>query len=425
MVLCSGRHPFNRHEEGPQLGPWCGTCWVTVALPPQGPLWGARCSPSCCWDPPEGCAGLALPYPCHHAWPSAPAHSMESLSSAASSTADSSPSAGSPPAPRCPGEEEALSTALALCRVSASSSTAIDRRSFIATGLAAELLEELLSQRLPAPQPEQDDGSPEERCCARVTASPSLERLRRHNQAFQRAMESFQEPAWAPVEAPVCPGQRRHQAQPCGHLCCHRTWHMAHGCCAHVEPVTGTWHQRGPNPGPAAPTRSETSCTRQRHRHRGCTRDTHLAPGTGTVVSHEPRQCRRGTRAVAREGREPPWEPELSRQPHGQEGLAVSLQCRDGEPEPGPSCGCGCVLALKSHAQAMGWMQQEREAPVPGSCFREPRAAGATNMVQVIARTFELRAQHDSCAPPAVPVPALTLRAKARARHGARHGARS
>ncbi|XP_030357200.1 uncharacterized protein LOC115614433 [Strigops habroptila] len=428
-------HPPLSVPTGPQPGLCCGTCRVTAALPPQGPLWGAWSSPSGCWDPREGCAGLALPYPCHRA---RPARSMESLSSAASSAADSTPSAGSPPAPRCPGAEapaeETLSTALASCRVSASASAAIDRRSFIATGLAAELLEELLSRRLPAPEPEQDDGGPEERCCATgtVTTSPSLERLRRHNQGFQRAMESFREPAWVPLEAPACPGQRRRQAQPCGRFCRDTAWHAAHGCCARVEPVPGAGHQRGPNPGPAAPTRSETSCAQQRHKHRGCPRDAQPAPGTGTAIgSHEPRQCRRGTAAAAKAGREPPWEPELSRQPYGQEGLAVSLRCRDAEPEPAPGCGCGCVLGPRSHPPDTGWVQQEWDVPVPESCCRELCAPGATNMVRVIARTFELRAQQDPRVPPvergaaAALVPAQSRRSKAGARNGARRGARS
>lgn len=115
------------------------------------------------------------------------------------------------------------------------------------------------------------------------------------------------------------------------------------------------------------------------------------------------------------------------------QGLAMLLQCRDGKPEPGPGCGCSCVLALKSPPQDMGWKQQEQEALVPGSCFRQPRATGATNMVQVIARSFELRAQQDPRVPPAVPVPAQTRRGKAgacdaawrRARDASWHGARS
>ena len=313
-------HPPSSIVAGPpqrqltgQPGPCCGGCWASGTLVHEGPLWGAWPSPSCCWDPREGCAGSPWLYPCHPRQPGGPsglAHSAESLTSSVFSVAVSSASTASPPAPCCPGAEESveetLSAVLASCRLS--TGAAIDRRSFIASGLASQLLEELLSQQLPGAEPRPADG-PEERCHAATTTSSSLERLRRHDHHFQRAKEHFQEQGWVPAAGPdrdievmPCHDQpwenqgRGCWVQPCREACGHlfhgAAWHIAHGCCARVEAVNSACprdgnrgtvshpsrkpcgergHGRGPAgqhppsyPGTWAPARSELPCARQR-----------------------------------------------------------------------------------------------------------------------------------------------------------------
>ncbi|XP_033917632.1 uncharacterized protein [Melopsittacus undulatus] len=222
--------------------------------------------------------------------------------------------------------------------------------------------------------PVQDEAGTNNRGCTNITTSPSLQRLHRNHRSFQRTIETFQEPA--PMEASLCHRHQWHQAQ-------HHnpSWHRVHGCCAVVEPVMDTGHQSGTDPSPMAQTHRETSSPRQSHKHRSCTRDGHQLPhGTGTIVNHELRRCRH------RAGREL-WEPELNREPYGQEGLTASLQCHNGEPDPLPGCGCSCGCSCGC---AMAWMHPE--PPVPRSCHRQPRG---TNMVKVIARSFEMRSRQD------------------------------
>ncbi|XP_049684882.1 uncharacterized protein LOC126050697 [Accipiter gentilis] len=319
MVLCPGRHPFDHHEDGSpqhqpagQLGPCCGGCRASGTLVHEGQLWGAWPSPACCWDPQDGCA---LPYPCHPRWPSGPgvpACSVDSLTSTVFSVAISSAGTASPPAPCCPGAEgpveETLSAMLASCRLSAEA--AIDRRSFITSGLASQLLEELLSQQLPGTEPGPAEGS-EKQCRTAVASSSSLERLRRHDRRFQRAKEHFQKQGWVPAtnadqDTAVIPchlqpeesqGQVRwgqgSAAQPCrearGHLFCGTAWHAAHGCCARVETVNSACPWDG-DPGTVSHTSHKPRS--ERGHGRGPAGQPPLSyPGTWAPVWREPQQC--------------------------------------------------------------------------------------------------------------------------------------
>ncbi|XP_054674514.1 uncharacterized protein LOC129203696 [Grus americana] len=496
-----------------QPGPCCGGCHAGGTLAHEGPLWGAWPSPSCCWDAREGCAGSALPYSCHPRWPGGPgvpARSVESLTSSVFSAAISSDSTASSPAPCCPSAEgpveETLSAVLASCRLSAGA--AIDRRSFIASGLASQLLEELLCQQLPEAEPGPTAG-PEEWCC--TTTTTSLERLRRHDHRFQRTKVCFQEQGWVPAagtdrdtKVTPCRGQpwecrcaggqdQGSGAQPCreacGHLCRGVAWHATHGCCARVEAVGSTCprdrdrgaashpsrkpcgdrgHGRGPagqppppRPGTWALARSDPPCARQRpDKCWGSPWDAPAArPAHGTasvprhgqascagtacaVLSPEIRHCRGAASSVPRAGREPPWEPEPTRQPRAHQGPSGTPRCCDGELAHGCGSAPGCPpgwwsrgggreeprsrqragkrdVARSHHGhrereempmleswsrgqEPSGQRQEDSErqppAPVHGGCpeWDPSPCPGTTNMVRVIARSFELRAQQDA-----------------------------
>ncbi|GAB0181157.1 translation initiation factor IF-2-like [Grus japonensis] len=368
-----------------QPGPCCGGCHAGGTLAHEGPLWGAWPSPSCCWDAREGCAGSALPYSCHPRWPGGPgvpARSVESLTSSVFSAAISSDSTASSPAPCCPSAEgpveETLSAVLASCRLSAGA--AIDRRSFIASGLASQLLEELLCQQLPGAEPGPTAG-PEEWCCTTTTTTTSLERLRQHDHRFQRTKVCFQEQGWVPAagtdrdtKVTPCRGQpwecrcaggqdQGSGAQPCreacGHLCRGVAWHATHGCCARVE---------------AGPSGTPRCC------------DGELAHGCGSAPGCPPGWWSRGG------GREEP----RSRQRAGKRDVARSHHGhREREEMP--------MLESWSRGQEPSGQRQEDgerqpPAPVHGGCpeWDPSPCPGTTNMVRVIARSFELRAQQDA-----------------------------
>lgn len=204
--------------------------------------------------------------------------------------------------------EETLSAMLASCRLSAEA--AIDRRSFITSGLASQLLEELLSQQLPGTEPGPAEGS-EKQCRTAVASSSSLERLRRHDRRFQRAKEHFQKQGWVPAtnadqDTAVIPchlqpeesqGQVRwgqgSAAQPCrearGHLFCGTAWHAAHGCCARVETVNSACPWDG-DPGTVSHTSHKPRS--ERGHGRGPAGQPPLSyPGTWAPVWREPQQC--------------------------------------------------------------------------------------------------------------------------------------
>nr|XP_047908561.1 translation initiation factor IF-2-like [Anser cygnoides] len=345
----------------------CSRCAGSSVPEPDARPPAACASPSCCCDAQGGCAGSPLPCPGPTKRPGSPSASTRSAESLGGSggSADASSPAGS--ASLKPGTEEALGTMLAAsCKLSPGPSgpgPAIDR-SFITTSLAAQMLEEFLSQQVPAAAaevpPVREDVPEENNRPGPVAPTASLERLRRHNRRFQRAKR--------------CRGSAGGQRDAPG-----------------ARPTCGP--AGGPTHGWA--TRTAAACA---------------------TLSPESRICHGAAATVIRAGRIPHCEP-----PTDNQGPPRTPSCGHAEPGTSPlrGCGCGCPprwswgrsteeprrepdgeRSRHRHREPAGTLAQGRdlggEPEGPAAWAPPQQRPGAMNTVQLIAKTFELRAQRDA-----------------------------
>ncbi|XP_068524203.1 collagen alpha-2(I) chain-like isoform X3 [Anas acuta] len=454
MVLGPGRRPNSPCEDGgpPHCQPTmkcCSHCPGSGVPDPDARPPTSCGSPSCCLDPRGGCTGSPLPCPGpakHPGSPSASARSAESLGGSVGS-ADAASSAGS--ASLKPGVEEALGTMLAAsCTLSPKPASALGPaidRSFITTSLAAQMLEEFLTKQVPAAATEVSPDVPEEsNRQGPVAPTASLERLRRHNRRFQRAKARFQGHGEIPVQA-LLPGldggggtAPRHGTRPeprhgppwdshgCrgqgGEVLCRgTTWHAMHGCCGTVEVLSGAcpWERDGGAaacrecgcswglPGPPVP---PVAPVPQRDVHGWATHTTTAC----TTLGHESRSCQGAATAMLRAGRVPHCEP-----PADNQGPPGMPSCSHAEPGTSALRGCGCPPRCsrgrsveEPRREPDGERSRLRRREPAGTLARgrdpggEPEGPvawappqqrlGAMNTVQLIAKTFELRAQRDA-----------------------------
>ncbi|XP_066846999.1 collagen alpha-1(I) chain-like isoform X3 [Anser cygnoides] len=467
----------------------CSRCAGSSVPEPDARPPATCASPSCCCDAQGGCAGSPLPCPGPAKRPGSPSASTRSAESLGGSggSADTSSPAGS--ASLKPGTEEALGTMLAAsCKLSPGPSgpgPAIDR-SFITTSLAAQMLEEFLSQQVPAAAaevpPVREDVPEENNRPGPVAPTASLERLRRHNRRFQRAKARFQGHGESPGQALAAGpkggggGAPRHSARPeprhgppwgshgsgCrgqGGEALRRgpTWHAFHGCCATVEVLSSAcpWERdggaapcrecghgwglpghpvpHGPGPWlcrqgepPGAPERCRGSAGGQRDApgarptcgpaggptHGWATR----TAAACATLSPESQICHGAAATVIRAGRIPHCEP-----PTDNQGPPRTPSCGHAEPGTSPlrGCGCGCPprwswgrsteeprrepdgeRSRHRHQEPAGTLARGRdlggEPEGPAAWAPPQQRPGAMNTVQLIAKTFELRAQRDA-----------------------------